>query len=947
MSILENTSFEQRHQYLSKEDLAAMLTSIGVTDIEELISQCLPSEIRMNSEWNLPKPLSEEKALANLKSLLSQNQVFRSYIGMGYYETSMPSVIVRNILENPGWYTAYTPYQAEISQGRLEMLLNFQTMICGLTGMPIANASLLDEATAAAEAMTVLWAAQKRKRPVPKYIVSTHIHPQTLWLLETRAACLGIEIIKHDFTAQSDIPEGFGILLQFPDTEGNVRDLSTLIAQCHEKQMKVAVATDLLSLCLLRPPGELGADIVLGSTQRFGMGMGFGGPHAAFFAVQEELKRLIPGRIIGISEDSYGKPAYRMALQTREQHIKREKATSNICTAQVLPALLVTAFAIYHGAEGLKKIAKKVHFLTQVLKNSLEKMGFSIPTEYPFDTIKINTESELQAKVRKEAERQKMNFRYCEDGSIGISLSQKTELADVEDIVAAFGKANSSSSVDITALSREDSYIAFPKNLIRNSDFLCQPVFKEHVTEHSLLRYLKTLENKDFSLTSGMIPLGSCTMKLNSTTEMLPLSWSEVSDIHPFAPQEQTKGYQQLIDELGNYLCEITGFSKISFQPNSGAQGEFAGLLSIKRYHKAQGNGHRNIVLIPASAHGTNPASAIMAGLQVVNIKIDTEGDVDLKDLKEKAEKHQENLCGLMVTYPSTHGIFEDSIRTICEIIHKNGGLVYMDGANMNAQLGITSPQLIGADVCHLNLHKTFCIPHGGGGPGMGPIAVNEKLAPFLPNHFIDPSSKGYHSIAATPFGSACLLVISYLFIRMMGAQGLSRAGKQAILNANYIKSILEKDYPIVYKNKNNCVAHEMIIDCRQFKDLGIGAEDIAKRLMDYGFHAPTLSFPINNTLMIEPTESETKAEIDRFARAMQSIRQEIRKIESGEWNKENNPVKNAPHTAELLTKEWAFPYSRTEAVFPLEELKENKIWVSVSRIQNAKGDRNLICTCS
>lgn len=949
MKINLNTqeSFESRHHGKSETDLQAMLKTIGVDSLDTLINQTVPQQIRLQTPLNLPKAKSEAEFLADFKAMAQKNKIFKSYIGTGYYDTVVPNVILRNILENPAWYTAYTPYQAEIAQGRLEMLLNFQTMVIDLTGMEIANASLLDEGTAAAEAMAMLHNIRPAaKKNANTFFVSELCHPQTIDVVLGRAKPLGIRVVvgnheTFDLT-QEDI---YGVLLQYPATNGEVYDYTDLITSAHELNVTVAVAADLLALTLLTPPGEMGADVVVGSAQRLGVPMGYGGPHAAYFATKESFKRQIPGRIIGVSVDAQGNRALRMALQTREQHIRREKATSNICTAQVLLSVMAAAYGVYHGPQGLKNIAGKVHGLAKLFAESIEGLDYQLLTRNYFDTVTIHTEDSTT--LRAIAEREGVNFRYLEQGNVSISFDENKTLADVEQLLNIFAEANGKETI-INLKSEID--VVFAPSLNRTSAFMTHPVFSSYHTEHEMLRYLKSLENKDLSLVHSMISLGSCTMKLNATAEMIPVTWPEFGQLHPFAPQEQVQGYQQLFEELNDWLCAITGFAKMSLQPNSGAQGEYAGLMVIRAYHESREEVHRNIALIPSSAHGTNPASAVMAGMQVVVTKCDERGNIDVADLKAKAEQYADNLACLMVTYPSTHGVFEESIKEICEIVHANGGQVYMDGANMNAQVGLTSPASIGADVCHLNLHKTFCIPHGGGGPGMGPIGVAQHLVPFLPNHKVVPVSgyDGVHAIAAGPYGSASILTISYAYIAMMGFEGLTNATKNAILNANYIKARLDGKYPILYTGSNGRCAHEMIVDLRPFKSsAGVEAEDVAKRLMDYNFHAPTLSFPVAGTLMIEPTESESKAELDRFCDALLSIRVEIAEIEAGNADKANNVLKNAPHTAlVVLAENWDKQYSREKAAFPLPYVKADKFWPSVSRIDSAYGDRNLVCAC-
>ncbi len=937
--------FESRHNAPDNRQIEEMLKLVRAKSVEELIDQTVPANIRLPKALNLPPAMSEFEFLKEFKRIVSKNKIFKSFIGAGYYNTITPGVILRNILENPGWYTAYTPYQAEISQGRLEALINFQTMVIDLTGMEIANASLLDEGTAAAEAMHLLYASRKgNKKNAIRFFVDQHIFPQTLDVLITRSAPIGIELVigdiqKFDLTD----PHVFGVYVQYPDNHGAIIDHSAWIASAHEKEVTVVMGTDLMSLLLLTSAGELGADVVVGSSQRFGVPVGFGGPHAAFFATRDEYKRQMPGRIIGASRDAQGHPGYRMALQTREQHIRREKATSNICTAQVLLSVMAGMYAVYHGPEGLRKIALRIHGLTKVLENNLKALGFAQINEHYFDTLKVAVADKKA--IEREAVQHQMNFRYFPDNHVGISIDETTSWEEVKKIVEIFATAQNKKAVAVGA----EGQLNWPPALIRKSSYLSHPVFNTHHSEHEMLRYMKRLENKDLSMVHSMISLGSCTMKLNATAEMIPVTWPELGQIHPFAPAEQTLGYQEMISGLENALKEITGFTGVSLQPNSGAQGEYAGLMVIRAFHQDKNEGHRNIVLIPASAHGTNPASAVMAGMEVVIIKSDGEGKIDVADLKAKAEQYKNQLSALMVTYPSTHGVFEESIKDICQTIHMHGGLVYMDGANMNAQVGLTSPAIIGADVCHLNLHKTFCIPHGGGGPGMGPICVNDKLKPFLPGHtwVKTGGEKSIHAVSAAPWGSASILAISYAYIMMMGGDGLTNATKLAILNANYIKERLSAHYKILYTGSNGHCAHEMIVDCRDFKKSGIEVEDIAKRLMDYGFHAPTVSFPVAGTLMIEPTESEPKEELDRFCNALIEIRNEIREVEDGQADRENNVLKHAPHTAAVITVDkWDRPYSRQKAAYPLPYVKEAKFWPTVSRIDNAYGDRNLMCSC-
>lgn len=942
--------FAHRHNGPNSESIKKMLEVIKADSLDKLIDETIPEGIRLEKPLELPDSLSEADFLAEFKKLASRNKIFKSFIGMGYYDTLMPNVIKRNILENPGWYTAYTPYQAEIAQGRLEALINFQTVVSDLTGMELANASLLDEGTAAAEAMSMLYGQRKgkKRKEADVFFVSEWCHPQTIEVLQTRAEPIGVEIRVGDHK-DLDVtdPNLFGMLLQYPATDGTVEDYTDLIAAAHENDVFAVVAADLLALTLLKAPGEMGADVVVGSSQRFGVPMGYGGPHAAFFATQEKFQRKIPGRIIGVTQDAEGKPAYRMALQTREQHIRREKATSNICTAQVLLAVIAGMYAVYHGPEGLKKIASKVHGLTKLTKAGLEKMGVEVETDIFFDTITVKADA---SKVRKVAEQHEVNFRYADDKTIGISFDEAKNLEDAGLILNIFAEAlGSEKEFDIFA-EVENIQVEFPDNLARMSEYMDHEVFHLYHSEHEMLRYMKRLENKDLSLVHSMISLGSCTMKLNATAEMIPVTWPEFGQIHPFVPREQAEGYTQLFDELSDQLCEITGFAGMSLQPNSGAQGEYAGLMTIRAYHKANGDDHRNVALIPSSAHGTNPASAVMAGMDVVVVDTDSHGNISSDDLAAKAEKYSDRLAALMITYPSTHGVFEHKVKEFCEIIHKHGGQVYMDGANMNAQVGLTSPGEIGADVCHLNLHKTFCIPHGGGGPGMGPIGVAEHLVPFLPSHSVVKmgGEKGVTAISAAPWGSASILTISYAYIRMMGGNGLTDATKYAILNANYLKDRLKDHYEILYTGKTGRSAHEFIVDLRPFKQsAGIESVDVAKRLMDYGFHAPTMSFPVPGTLMIEPTESESIEELDRFCEAMISIRKEIQEIEDGKADKEDNVLKNAPHTQRVMVAdEWTRSYSREKGAFPLEDLKFNKFWPSVSRVDDAYGDRNLVCSC-
>ncbi len=941
--------FQNRHIGPQALETVEMLQTLGLHSMDELVEKTIPSAIRLKELLDLPKAQSEASFLKELKKLAAKNKVFRSYIGMGYYGTITPNVILRNILENPGWYTAYTPYQAEIAQGRLEMLINFQTMVLDLTGMEIANASLLDEGTSAAEAMTMLFASKPAsKASSNSFFVSNRLNPQTIDVLKTRATPVGINLVVGDVESFDFQNQYFGAILGYPNSDGSIYDPSIFINKAHDSDILVTVVADLLSLTLLKSPGELGADVVVGSAQRFGVPMGYGGPHAAFFATKDAFKRQMPGRIIGVSVDAQGKKAYRMALQTREQHIRREKATSNICTAQVLLSVMAGAYAIYHGPKGLKSIAETVHNHTTILAEGIKLIGYELISTSWFDTISIATHE--TDKIKELAESKGINFRIGIN-QIGISLDQTVGEEDLKDILEIFylAQGKSLTPADFETL-KTKSAVAIPARLIRTSSYLTHPVFNSNHSEHEMLRYLKQLENKDLSMVHSMISLGSCTMKLNATAEMIPVTWPEFSQLHPFVPKEQALGYYEIFEKLEKWLSEITGFKAVSLQPNSGAQGEYAGLMVIRAYHESRNEHHRNIALIPSSAHGTNPASAVMAGMKVVVTKCDQNGNIDVEDLKKNALQYKDSLACLMVTYPSTHGVFEESIQEITDFIHEYGGLVYMDGANMNAQVGLTSPGNIGADVCHLNLHKTFCIPHGGGGPGMGPIGVVEKLAPFLPGHQVIKTG-GEHAISAVssaPFGSASILLISYAYISMMGPDGLKAATEYAILNANYMKYKLLPHYPILYTGKNGMCAHEMIVDCRQFKQsVGIEVEDIAKRLMDYGFHAPTVSFPVAGTLMIEPTESEPKHELDRFIDAMVSIRKEIHEIEQGLADKTNNVLKHAPHTASVaMDDNWTRPYSRQKAVYPLEWVKNNKFWPTVSRIDGAYGDRNLVCSC-
>ena len=941
-------TFVSRHNGPGKNETEQMLRKIGVNTVDELIEQTIPSSIRLKKPLNTGKALSEYQYQKHLKTLASKNKLYKSYIGLGYSNTIVPAVIQRNILENPGWYTAYTPYQAEIAQGRLEALLNFQTMIMDLTGMEIANASLLDEATAAAEAMSMLFSNRSReaiKRGANTFFVSDECYPQTIDLLKTRSAPIGIELITGDFKKFDFTEKVFGAIVQYPSAEGKVYDYAAFVQKAKANESTVAVATDLLSLALLSPPGEWGADVVIGNSQRFGVPMGYGGPHAAFFACREEYKRIIPGRIIGVSVDAQGNQALRMALQTREQHIRRDKATSNICTAQALLAIMAGMYGVYHGTGGIKAIAKQVHLSASLLATELKELGYAIDTDIFFDTIKVNGTD--NKKIKALAEAAEINFRYIHQ-AITISVDETTDENDLNAIIEVFVKAAGKIAKRGEWKVVEDRIQSSP--FARKSSFLTHSVFNSYHSETEMMRYIKHLENKDLSLTHSMISLGSCTMKLNAASELMPITWAEFSTMHPFVPVEQTQGYQEIFKELEKDLCEVTGFATMSFQPNSGAQGEYAGLLVIRAYHHSRGDTHRNIALIPSSAHGTNPASAAMAGMQIVVVKCDDKGNIDVNDLREKAEKNKNNLSCLMVTYPSTHGVYEESIIEITNIIHQNGGQVYMDGANMNAQVGLTSPGNIGADVCHLNLHKTFAIPHGGGGPGMGPIGVAKHLAPFLPSHTVIKTGgdKGISAVSAAPWGSALILLISYGYIKMLGGNGMTEATKMAILNANYIKESLKDHYTTLYSGKNGRCAHEMILDCSEFKRTAhVEVGDIAKRLMDYGFHAPTVSFPVHDTIMVEPTESESMAELNRFCQAMISIRNEIDEIVQGKADVQDNVLKNAPHTAKsVITDKWEHPYSREKAVYPLSWVKENKFWPSVARVDNAHGDRNLICAC-
>ena len=942
-------TFESRHIGPRAPDLPHMLQAVGTDSIDALIDQIVPADIRLEAPLALPAAESEAGYLARLRSIAAKNTVCRSYIGMGYYDTITPAVIVRNVLENPGWYTPYTPYQAEIAQGRLESLLNFQTMVSELTGMEIANASLLDEATAAAEAMTLLARVTKRQKATT-FVVSERVFPQVRAVLETRAEPLGITLRFTDLTAEDAASsfgdDVYGLYVQSPDDHGEVHDLRGLISKAHENGVLVAVGTDLLASVIVTPPGEMGADVVVGNAQRFGVPLGYGGPHAAFFATREAYVRQAPGRIIGVSVDSKGRRAYRMALQTREQHIRREKATSNICTAQALLANISAFYAVYHGPAGLQAIAQRVHGYASRLAAAVSGLGWTQTNSAYFDTVRFESpagDDTKAAEVRAAAEGMKINLRYPSSGVVQVSFDETVTEADFADVVRAFEGASGKK----TAAPSTGTPMTGP--LARSSSYLTHPVFNTCASETQMMRYIRRLERKDIGLDTAMIPLGSCTMKLNAAAEMLPITWPEFSKLHPFAPVEQAAGYRQVVDELSSALCAVTGFAAVSLQPNSGAQGEFAGLLVINAYHRSRGEAHRNVVLIPQSAHGTNPASAAMVGLKVVVVATDEQGNVRMEDLKSKAQGHREQLSCLMVTYPSTHGVFEGAIREMCAIVHENGGQVYMDGANMNAQVGLTSPAAIGADVCHLNLHKTFAIPHGGGGPGMGPIGVAAHLVPFLPGHAVVSTGgpDAISAVSAAPWGSASILLISYGYIRMLGAEGVTAATKFAMLNANYLKARLQGHYPVLYSGANGRVAHELIFDLRPFKAHGVDETDVAKRLMDYGFHAPTVSFPVAGTLMVEPTESEPLEELDRFCDAMIAIWSEIQAVINGTADKVDNPLKNAPHTAQdVAADEWTHKYTRAEAAYPVPSLRQNKFWPSISRIDNPYGDRNLVCAC-
>ncbi len=947
-------TFVHRHIGPSADELDAMLNELDVSSLDQLIDETVPASIRFAETLeiagidNPSRGLGEVEGRQWLKSMVSHNEVFRSFIGMGYYDCLVPAVIQRNILENPGWYTQYTPYQAEISQGRLEALINYQTMVSDLTGLPVANASLLDEATAAAEAMGMAYSIARGKKTV--FFASSDCHPQTLAVLATRAAGLGIELEIGDHR-ELDLSAGdlFGVLLQYPTSDGRIVDYSAFIEQAHAAKATVIMATDLLALTLLKPPGELDADIAVGSSQRFGVPLGFGGPHAAFLATREKYKRQIPGRIIGISRDSQGQPAYRMAMQTREQHIRREKATSNICTAQVLLAIMAGMYAVYHGPEGLRQIARRVHAMTSTLAAGLRRLGWSVDEGPFFDTLRVELNEHRADDLMGAAETRRINLRRLGDHSIGLSLDEATTAAELEALLGLFAAA-AGDEVDVPTIAELSVASELPAEHQRSSDFLTHPVFHDYRTEHEMLRYINRLERRDLSLTTSMISLGSCTMKLNATSEMMPIGWPELSNMHPFVPASQSKGYRLLVESLETWLCAITGFDAMSVQPNAGAQGEYTGLMVIRAYHRSRGDSHRNICLVPISAHGTNPASSVMAGMKVVVVACDNRGNIDVADLRAKAEANSDQLAALMVTYPSTHGVFEEAIREICDVIHQHGGQVYLDGANLNAQVGLCRPADYGADVCHLNLHKTFCIPHGGGGPGVGPCGVKSHLAPFLPDHpVVDVGGEqSMGAVAAAPWGSASILPISWMYIALMGPIGLKRASEVAILNANYMASRLQDHFPVLYHGDRGRVAHEFIVDIRPYEaSADVSAEDIAKRLMDYGFHAPTMSFPVAGTLMVEPTESESKAELDRFCEAMIAIHDEIRDIEEGRSDRADNPLHNAPHTAAMVTaSEWTHPYSREQAAFPVPWTRESKFWPSVGRIDNAWGDRHLICTC-
>ncbi len=940
-------TFPRRHLGSSPDEIARMLDLTGYASLDALIDAAVPPGIRLQTPLQLPVGLSETEALTELRRIAEHNRVFRSYLGGGYSDSITPPVIGRNILENPGWYTAYTPYQAEIAQGRLEALLNFQTMICDLTGLQIANASLLDEATAAAEAMHLCFAAKGETGKRQSFFVSEHCHAQTIAVVQTRARPLGIEVVVGDHRSTPLDARFFGVLVQYPATDGVIHDYQLFVQQVHAAGALAVVAADPLALCLLRPPGEFGADIAVGTTQRFGVPLGYGGPHAGYFAVRDELKRLIPGRLIGVSKDVHGKPAFRLALQTREQHIRRDKATSNICTAQVLLAVIASMYAVYHGPGGLRQIARRVHHLTALFAAGLRRLGFNARSESFFDTVEITVGADRAAAIYQSAQAKGINLRQVDPATLGVSLDETVNLIDLQDLWTVFhgGDALGFDPSSFAAEVGGTLAVDFPAPHARESEYLTHPVFNRYHTETEMLRYLRRLESRDLSLTTSMIPLGSCTMKLNATAEMLPVTWPEFGKLHPFAPAWQAEGYKALAHQLERWLGEITGLPAVSLQPNAGSQGEYAGLLAIRGFHEARGQGHRKVCLIPTSAHGTNPASATMAGYRVVPVRCDDEGNIDLADLAARADAHRDDLAALMVTYPSTHGVFEDTIEEVCRVVHERGGQVYMDGANMNAQVGLCRPGDFGADVCHLNLHKTFCIPHGGGGPGVGPVCAKEHLSAFLPG---SPFTEQGRPVSAAPLGSASILVISWLYIAMMGRDGLPEATKLAILNANYMAKQLEPHYPVLYRGKDGLVAHECILDLRGFKaSAGIEVEDVAKRLMDYGFHAPTVSWPVAGTMMVEPTESESMRELDRFCDAMIAIHDEIRAIENGEADRKDNVLKHAPHTAQAVTAdEWTHAYPRSLAAFPTPSTREQKFWPVVGRIDSVYGDRNLVCSC-
>ncbi|NRA43696.1 MAG: aminomethyl-transferring glycine dehydrogenase [Oligoflexales bacterium] len=938
--------FASRHIGPDVGEQKRMLDALGVGSLDELTESAVPEPIKLNQALALDPEMSEVEALKELRQLAQKNKMYKNWIGMGYGNAVTPAVIQRNILENPGWYTQYTPYQPEISQGRLESLLNFQTMVADLTGLPVANASLLDEATAAAEAMSMSHSLNNTDGS-KGYFISSKCHPQVIEVVKGRAEALGLDVIVGDHQVFQFDSAFFGVLLSYPNTEGSIEDYQEFIKRAHEQDALVCMCCDIFALALLTPPGELGADIAVGNTQKFGVPLGYGGPHAAFFATRDEFKRKVPGRIVGVSKDASGKLAYRLALQTREQHIRREKATSNICTAQALLANMASMYAVYHGKEGITSIANRIHALSSLLAAGLTEMGYRLKHSAFFDTVFLSLDAQDSKDLYQKALSQGINLRNIEGGGISVSFDESTDLAAVEELLSIFKKSESK-AIDLKQLAKTSPQ-HIPEFAVRTSSFLEHPVFKSYRSETELMRYIKRLEQRDLSLTTAMIPLGSCTMKLNAACELAPISWPEFSQLHPFAPKDQTLGYQELCSDLEKMLAEVTGFDAVSLQPNSGAQGEYAGLLVIKAHLKESGQGHRNICLIPKSAHGTNPASAQLAGFKVVGVKCDDSGNIDLADLKQKAGHYKENLGAIMVTYPSTHGVFEESIKDVCKVIHDHGGQVYLDGANLNAQLCLCAPGQFGADVCHLNLHKTFAIPHGGGGPGMGPIAVKSHLSQYLPSHPVHKTggAKGISPVSSAPYGSAGILPISWMYLKLLGPKGLKQASQVAILSANYIAKKLEQAYPILYRAENGLVAHECIIDIRPFKaSAGIEVVDIAKRLMDYNFHAPTMAFPVAGTLMIEPTESEGLAEIDRFCEAMLKIRDEIKQIESGAWTKQDNPLKNAPHTVQSLCQEWDKPYSRTEACFPTASQSQQKFWPFVSRVDEAFGDRNFMCTC-